>query len=181
MITVLKNEILKVAGHQLKTPRDFIWLSRCILEKSGERISPTTLKRMFGYLREPVKPRSYTLDVLSRFIGYDDFSKFCENGSRTDSQSNILQSNCLPVNSLEEGKRVRLTWKPDRVCVIRHLGEGHFEVEESVNSKLCVGDTFECHLFIVREPLYISNLVRDGMKPMSYVAGRRDGIMFEVL
>ncbi len=181
MITMLKKEILKVTERQLKTPRDYVWLSDCVFKKTAERVSPTTLKRLFGYLDEEVKPRSFTLDVLSRFVGYKDFTLFCEGVSKMATQSNIVLSQCLSASGLEVGKMVKLTWRPDRLCVICHLGGGQFRVEKSVNSKLSVGDTFECHLFIAHEPLYVSNLVHDGVMSMQYVAGRRDGIMFEVL
>lgn len=177
----LTKEIEKATGRQMKTPRDFDWLSERIFERTHERLSPTTLKRVFGYLGEEVSPRSYTLDVMARFLGYKDYAAFNHNGGDSETQSNIVISERLTPDDLDAGQTLRLTWLPDRLCVIRHLRGGRFEVTQAENTKLCVGDTFTCHLFIQHEPLFIDNLIHCGGKPTAYVAGKRDGIVYEVL
>ncbi len=75
MIEKLKEEIIKTVGRTIRTPLDFEWLSEKIFERTSERLSPTTLKRLFGYLNECVKPRNVTLDILARFVGYKDYNK----------------------------------------------------------------------------------------------------------
>lgn len=62
----------------MKTPKDFEYLSECIFEKFHEKISPTTLKRLWGYLPESTTPRKSTLDILSMFVGYDNWKDFCK-------------------------------------------------------------------------------------------------------
>ena len=52
---------------------------------------------------------------------------------------------------------------------------------EAENTKLSVGDTFMCDIFIDGEPLYLSNLVHEGRPPMVYVAGKKDGIRFQLI
>ncbi len=177
----LAREIEKAAGRTVKTPRDFDWLSGKIFERTHERISPTTLKRLFGYLAEQVAPRSYTLDVLARFTGYRDYAAFNSNDGGGEPQSNIITGEKLTSEGLDAGRTLRLTWPPGRLCTVRHEGKGRFRVIQAENTKLCVGDTFTCHLFIQHEPLFIDNLLHCGGKPTGYVAGRRDGVTFEVL
>jgi hypothetical protein len=76
-ISLLREEIEKALGKTLKTPKDFDFLSECVFEKLHENISPTTLKRLWGYLHDAGStPRQSTLDLLSRFIGYSDFNAF---------------------------------------------------------------------------------------------------------
>ena len=50
-----------------------------------------------------------------------------------------------------------------------------------MNSKLSVGDTFECVLFIEGEPLYLNNLVHEGNPPIAYQIGSKSGVRFEVI
>ena len=67
----------------LSRPADFSHLSDEIENATSELLSPSTLKRLWGYVNYMSNPRLYTLDVLSRYIGYTDFGSttddtFCE-------------------------------------------------------------------------------------------------------
>jgi len=73
----LRELIEAVVERKMKTPKDFEFLSECIFEKFHERISPTTLKRLWGYLSETTTPRKSTLDILSMFVGFDNWKNFC--------------------------------------------------------------------------------------------------------
>jgi len=74
----LRELIEGVIERKMKTPKDFEYLSECIFEKFHEKISPTTLKRLWGYLSETTTPRKTTLDILSMFVGYDNWKDFCK-------------------------------------------------------------------------------------------------------
>lgn len=74
----LRESVEGVVERKMKTPKDFEFLSECIFEKFHERISPTTLKRLWGYLSETTTPRKSTLDILSMFVGYDNWKEFTE-------------------------------------------------------------------------------------------------------
>ena len=63
----LKYEVERTTGRQLRVSRDFEELSHLLLSRTRERLSPTTLKRFWGYLsNEKVDTRPHTLDVLAR-------------------------------------------------------------------------------------------------------------------
>ncbi len=180
-IEQLKKEVVHAAGRMPHTPKDFELLSTLMKEKTDENISPTTLKRFFGYLHEDVRPRNITLNTLARFVGYADFDAFTLQAGKQEVQSNIVFSKHLSADTLPEDTLICLTWLPDRKCIIRHLGEGRFEVTEAENTKLCVGDTFTSHLFIRHEPLYMEQLVRNDSAPACFVAGKKDGICFRIV
>lgn len=74
----LRELIEGVIERKMKTPKDFEYLSECIFDKFHEKISPTTLKRLWGYLSETTTPRKTTLDILSKFVGYDNWKDFCK-------------------------------------------------------------------------------------------------------
>ncbi len=76
-IEKLCKTVEKALDRELRTPKDFSFLADSIFEKMHETVSPTTLKRMWGYLSEPVTPRLSTLDILSQFVGYSSWNDFC--------------------------------------------------------------------------------------------------------
>lgn len=167
------------AGKALRTPSDFEWLEEKIEAQVKEHISASTLMRVWGY-RQGVSTRRSTLDVLARFLGYADYVMFC-NWSPAESdepQSDEVLSHHLLTENLEAEQKVELTWQPNRRCVVQLRQDGLFEVKEAENTKLSVGDTFKCDIFIEGEPLYLSNLVHEDRPPMVYVAGKKGGIRF---
>ena len=180
---ILRQTVEHTAGFKLHTARNFEELSILIWGKTKERLSPTTLKRFWGYLQnEKVETRPHTLDVLAKFIGFRNFEVFCKRREELNKvQSRILSSDSINVNNLIKGDYLQISWRPDRAITAKYEGNSAFVITESVNSKLSVGDSFSCNLFIQNEPLYLSNLVHDGSKPLSYVAGEKDGVCISIL
>ena len=179
---LLKREVERTVGRQLTEARDFEQLSHLLLSHTRERLSPTTLKRLWGYLKnEEVQTRPHTLDVLARFVGYKSYEDFCAHSERLDEvQSGIKAEEKITTEGLRRGQRLIITWRPDRRIVVKHIGNGQFEIIEAENTKLSVGDTFRCHLMIQHEPLYLDEVVHQGQPAMVYVAGQKDGVVVEV-
>lgn len=77
-IKLLCMQIEAVVGRTMRTPRDYEFLSECIFDKLHQTISPTTLKRIWGYLPESVTPRLSTLNLLAQFLDISSWDAFCE-------------------------------------------------------------------------------------------------------
>jgi len=177
MIGMLCRAVEDSAGFKMLTPTDFNRLSELVFERQHVTISTSTLRRIWGYAGQSTVPRVFTLDTLAHYIGSKDFETFCMDIGRTpDVQSRLFLSDTITVDTLKQGARLQLSWQPDRVCVVEHLGSGMFRVARVKNTKLQEGDVFECHLFINHEPLYIDRLQRGTLPPLSYVAGRQSGV-----
>lgn len=73
----LLRHIELAIGHRPNAPRGFKWLSQAISQGAHEKISATTLKRLWGYDKSGNKPYRHTLDLLARFLRYRDFDAFC--------------------------------------------------------------------------------------------------------
>lgn len=71
----LCKEVEQRLHRQLKTRGDFEYLSEQIQNKTNESLSSNTLMRLWGY-RPSVSTRQSTLDILARFIGYNDYTEF---------------------------------------------------------------------------------------------------------
>ena len=169
------------AGKQMLTPLDFEWLEEKIGNKMKERVSASTLMRLWGY-RQGVATRQSTLDILARYLGYADYVMFCQwsPADKDEPQSDEVVSRHLQTSDLQVGQQVELIWYPDRRYVIELRSDGQYEVLEAKNTKLSVGDTFLCDIFIEGEPLYLNHLIHEGRPPMVYVAGKKDGIRFSL-
>lgn len=87
LITQLRQKVEETFGQEIKTPKDFENLSLAVSDCTKDYISATTLKRMWGYLTEPVTPRRTTLDVLAQYVGYKDWDAFTQEETVTPSYS----------------------------------------------------------------------------------------------
>lgn len=179
---VLCEAVEQKFGKTVKTPFDFESLEEKIEAKTKEQVSASTLMRIWGY-RQGVATRQSTLDILARYLGYADYVTFCQWMPTKDDepQSDEVVSRHLRTSDLQVGQQVELTWQPERRCVVQRQKGKSFQVIEAEQTKLSVGDTFECDIFIEGEPLYLSQLVHEGRPPMVYVAGKKSGIHFEVI
>lgn len=181
-LPILYSLIEKTFGKEISENEDYIKLSDCIFAQTHERISESTLKRMFGYVSSDHQPRRSTLDVLSRYVGYKDWHTFLQANDKANGlvESNLMFAKSLLAKDLIRGERVVVRWQPDRICILRYVGQERFVVEEVRGSKLSVGDTFRCDLFIQGEPLFLSDATIGGVPHQRYVCGKVHGIQFNV-
>lgn len=69
-IEELKSRVEKKYGRLLSTTTDFDEFSVALKRIQGETVSPSTLKRIWGYVNDTHKTRKFTLDIFTRYIGY---------------------------------------------------------------------------------------------------------------
>lgn len=174
-IAELKKRIEKSLNRKMKTPNDFVFLSGAVFDRTRETMSATTLKRLWGYIDGADQTRNSTLEILSRFLGFNDWDEFLESINR-ESNSDEMLSPHIKAIELNVGDKVKVSWMPNRSCTFRYLGNEQFIVEEAEHSKLKVGDTFYCNLFILGEPLYLSHLVQRNNPPVDFVVGNKGGL-----
>lgn len=176
-LAYLLDEVEQKYGRRIATTTDFESLSVVIEHQTGEMVSSSTLKRLWGYVKLNPTPRIATLDILARFIGHKNFKTFCE--SLKDSKSFVstfFTAKYQTVAELSSGAIVTVGWAPNRLVKMNYLGEFQFEVISSENSQLLPGDRFELSEIIIGYPLCISRILRNGEYTPSYIAGRQQGI-----
>ena len=176
-ILALRQDIEHELKRRIKTPYDFEFLAGAIWERLHENISPTTLKRLWGYIDGADTTRRTTLCLLSRFLGYQDWEAYLSAlANRTDVESDTFAGEGLTLEDLQKGDRIEVTWLPNRRCVFRYEGDAHFIVTDAENAKLQVGDRFETACFIIGKPMYLDRLIRGTEPPTAYVAGSKNGL-----
>ena len=79
LIQQLRQEIEATVERKMQTPKDFDFLSEHILQVTTQRVSATTLKRIWGYANSGgTMPRQSTLDILAQLIQHDSWADFCQ-------------------------------------------------------------------------------------------------------
>lgn len=76
MVNKLKELIFFKAGREIVNRGDCEYLSRMIEIETGEYLNYNTLRRFFAIDKQACKPRIATLDILSKYIGYQSFDHF---------------------------------------------------------------------------------------------------------
>lgn len=176
-ILALRMDIEREVKRRIRTPYDFEFLAGVVWERLHENISPTTLKRLWGYIDGADTTRRTTLCLLSQFLGYQDWENYLAAlAQRTDVESEDFAGEGLNIDDLQTGDVIEVTWLPNRRCVFYYEGNAHFVVKEAENAKLHVGDRFETACFIIGKPLYIDRLIRGDEPPTAYVAGAKNGL-----
>jgi len=177
-ISLLRQDVSSKFGGRISTTADFNKLSEDIRNSIKETCSTSTLKRIWGYVGGNTEPRISTLDILSRYVGYDDFASYEATLAKTKLKSSgHFNAESIATSDLAIGETITIGWKPDRVVTISYLGNNRFKVTSSQNSQLQVEDEFEAASFLAGYPLYLSGIYRNGQKTAAYVAGRDGGIM----
>ena len=167
----------KQYGRKLSTTTDFESLSVIIEKATGDLLSSSTLKRLYGYVSLNTVPRKTTLDILSRFIGNRDYETFRISLSNDPQfSSRFFSAKTVTTSELKAGDRLRIGWPANRIVTLNYLGDDLFEVETSVNASLVKGDRFRQVSFMKGYPLYLSRILSDGDYTPAYVAGMNSGL-----
>lgn len=177
----LRQEVEKAISRRMSTPADYTFLSEKLVQTGCGYVSPTTLKRLWGYINDTrtlYTPGNFTLRILCNLLGFRDMEDFIEASAAL--QSMEYTGHFVESRSLGENVEVILTWAPNRRCVLRHINSSLFEVTEVENSRLRKGDMVECVCFTQNAPAYFSRVFRKDSAPMTYVAGTANGIRFNV-
>ncbi len=181
----LKQKIEDRMGRKLCVHGDFVELSEMIFQRDKTHISPTTLKRLWGYLKqESPAPQIRTLNVLSVFVGYRSYDDFCcYQENQNDYSSEFVRRQSLHCFLMQPGMQIRVKWYPNRSIVLKHEGDGDlFTVISSLHSKLEPGMTLHCEMFTKKEPLYLKNVKGPFItEPCDYICGKIEGIDYEVI
>ena len=193
-IATLRLDIEHEVKRKIRTPYDFEFLAGVIWERLHENISPTTLKRLWGYIDGADTTRRTTLCLLAQFLGLSDWEAYLASlANRSDIESAAFEGEGVHIDDLQKGDKVEVTWLPHRRCVFRYDGEAHFTVLEAENSKLHIGDSFDTSCFLIGKPMYLDNLKsqmpipsdralqeqrndKSQMPNVSYVAGSKNGL-----
>lgn len=154
-------------------------ISRLVAELHFQ-LNEDTIRRLWHMRGDEYSTiRHSTLDILSAYVGANDWENFVQQVEQENSIESALVSHhqIITTDNLHEGEQVTITWLPDRMAVLRYCGNAQWSVEQVENSTtLAVGDTFSCRTFAQGEPLYIDSLVHLGQLYAACRIGSLNGL-----
>ena len=177
-IALLRLQVEKSLDFPLCTHGDFVRLSAVIGYALREHMSESTLERVWEYSTRHYETVSVrTLNVLSRFAGFQSWDHFCKSIDSGCSDSELFSGVTLLTKDLKPGALVKIGWQPNRMCVVRYLGDNRFVAEKTENSTMQEGDTFSCLQFQKGRELYLDDFHKaDPGERFRYVVGVNHGL-----
>ena len=151
-IQELLKAVEKKYSQNLRTTTDFDVFSLHLKLQLDVSISTSTLKRLWGYVKDKHKPRNQTLDSLAQYIGFFNFNEFCaylKDNSLCNSSFFVTKQ--IQTRNLSAGEEIEIGWSPNRYLHLQYQGDSWFEVVEAQHSKLVQGDRFEAVSFSCRK------------------------------
>jgi len=89
-LSLLQENILEKMNFRKATTSNVEQIADTIEEELKERLSKSTLQRFFGLVPLTSSLRESTLDILSQFVGYPSWEKFCQSQQDTSKQSSQI-------------------------------------------------------------------------------------------
>ena len=183
---ILSDHIFKLiekhCGRPVTCSADCDFVALDIESVTGDHIGVNTIKRLMGFISDERQPRKTTLNIIAHYLGCNSWEELMGREKVGASSAFVPgKRKEVMVRDLEAGKRIRISYRPNRVVTIEYQGEYHFTVIVSAHSKLQVGDVLTLTHIVYQYPLLVSEVIRDGQSIGAFSAGDRYGITYRIL
>lgn len=176
-IVTLRNSVEVRFGRPLTIHNDFLLLVTDIEDSLHEHISETTLERVWNYSTRGYNTVSLrTLNVLSRYCANCEWFEFCD--MLKTGESGLFNVETVFSTNLTPGQRLRIGWLPNRLCVIKYLGDNRFVAEHCENSTMKEGASFSCLQFTLGKEAILTDFKQNysDAPGNSYAVGTKNGL-----
>ena len=175
-----KELLEQKCGREIRLSADCEYLALDVESVTGEHIGVNTLKRLLGFIEDERQPRTSTLDIIARYLGFENWQTLQVYDDKSNSSFDSTADE-IRVNDLALGQHIQISYLPDRRLTIAYQGHNRFLVLLSENSKLHQGDTLQITHIVRGYPLLVSEVMRNGQSLGSFTAGKAQGISFMLL
>lgn len=170
MLTQTLNQICSTAhmGGMPETHKDFEVLALEISDTVGERISCSTLKRIFGKVKSCSSPSTATLNILGRYLGYSDWANYQDslyNGVSELIDFSVKEDgSCqyLCPDNLRSGAIIEISYEPEGKARLQYIGDTLFRVLYIKDHLLHTDDLLDIRSFQVGSAIMGLNIIRHG-------------------
>ena len=122
MLNILKKKTFERVGFKINNLGSAIQLSNIILEEKDEFISYNTIRRLFKIVKTNENPSKKTLDIISRFNGYNNYNHFIKTfkyENKWKLQNDIYEIlNKMDLDLLIHFIRKNLRAKEDHIAIV---------------------------------------------------------------
>ena len=122
MLNILKKKTFERVGFKINNLGSAMQLSNKILEENDEFISYNTIRRLYKIIKSNENPSKKTLDIISRFNGYNNYNHFIKTfkyENKWKLQNDIYEIlNKMDLDLLIHFIRKNLRAKEDHVTIV---------------------------------------------------------------
>jgi hypothetical protein len=133
------------------------------------------LKRLIGFAEDERTPHASTLDAIARYLGFAHWEELSQIEDKGNSDFDTTDEEVRSAD-LQTDAVIEVTYLPDRKVRMKYQGNNRYQIIESLNSKLLVGDEVEILNFLLHHPLLVLNVWRSGQTLGQFTAGRVSGL-----
>ena len=157
---LIKEKIQARLGHAVRYPKDCDRLADHITEVCQAKISPSTLRRLMGFVDGMNEPRLYTLDVIAEYLGYKGWAELLASFEPAGGEPEPVIERLQP-EQIKNGQIIQLTYEPCKVVEVRKVGET-LQVVSANEKRLLLNDEVRFRLLVLHYPLTFTHHFRDG-------------------
>lgn len=172
---IIKEKIEIEFGQHVKYPRDCDALSAAISSKTNQRISGSTLRRLFGFITGTSEPRSYTLDVIAEYIGFTSFealiNSFKENTAEPTQIIELIDS-----NNLKTGERIKVLFDANHHLCAEYIGDSKFKVDDSSYDAIRLNDIVSVTKIRLHQPIFVDDHLRNDVALGPNILAKLSGV-----
>ena len=132
---LIQEKVEERFGRPIRYAKDCEILSVSIHAFTGEKISCSTVKRLFGLIESENEPRLYTLDIIAQYLGYINYDHLLQefNPNKNDLNQFIEK---IASKDLKIGDTIRLKYAPNRFLAANCVEANIFKIIESNDPKI---------------------------------------------
>ena len=172
---LIQEKVEERFGKPIRYAKDCEILSVSIHAFTGEKISCSTVKRLFGLIESDNEPRLYTLDILAQYLGYINYDNLLQefNPNKNDLSQSI---ETIATKDLKVGDTIRIKYAPNRFLAANYLDDSIFKIVESNDPKILQDELLVFNNIGRNLPLFASWRSAKGINAKNIVLGKISGI-----
>ena len=157
---LIRQKIEEKFGHSLRYSKQCDTLAAHIQEVCKLTISPSTLRRLLGFVKNKAQPRDYSLDILAAYVGHKSWTHLL---AALDSGGNKPEKAIekLKPAQVKKGQAIQITYEPGKEIVIKKNGST-FNIVASNDKKMQVNDEVNFMIVELHYPLTLTHFLREG-------------------
>jgi hypothetical protein len=174
---VIRKRIEDKFGQTIRYSKDCDSLSDAIYAKCKARVSPSTLKRLFGFIKgsQDYQPRVFTLDAISSYLDFhswdDLLSDILDDKPKKEQRIELIE-----CTGLKRGAKFHVRFGPVSFIDIEHVGKSRFRLIGHERSGLVQGDILEITKVELNVPLLIQHIKRNELTLTGTILGKVSGV-----
>ena len=157
---LIKQKVVERYGRSVRYPRDCAPLANHISEVCEAKLSASTLRRLFGFVKGINEPRLYTLDIIATYLGHNGWEQLIHSFDRSEDEPEKVIDKLKP-EQIKNGQIIQLTYEPGRVIEVRMVG-GTLQLVTSNEKRLLLNDEVRFKVMELHYPLTFTHHFRQG-------------------